>query len=76
MEREIGRKEGGEGEKGEEGGGGRKGMDEKGGDLTFMFLLSKNSRTSSSVHSYERFPRKTVYGGSVGRWLGSTEANG
>ena len=33
------------------------GKEKEGGDLTFMFLLSKNSRTSSSVHSNERFPR-------------------
>ena len=46
--------------------------------LTLMFLLSKNSRTSSVVQSYERFPRQAVYGGFVGRRLGSTlgaEAN-
>ena len=27
------------------------------GSLTEMFILSKNSRTSSTVHSNERFPR-------------------
>ena len=48
------------------------------GSLTEMFILSKNSRTSSTVHSNERFPRKTMYGGFVSRRLGSTlraEAN-
>ena len=47
--------EGGGGRREEGGGGGGRGREE--GDLTLMFLLSKNSRTSSTVHSNERFPR-------------------
>ena len=46
MERRDGRRR-------EERGGGRR----EEGDLTLMFLFSKNSRMSSSVHSNERFPR-------------------
>ena len=46
----------GKGERDGKGGGGKRGRGEE-GNLTLMFFLSKNSRTSSTVHSNERFPR-------------------
>ena len=39
--------------------------------LTDSFFLSKNLLISSSEHSYERFPRYTVYGGLLGSRLRS-----